>query len=269
MSRIAIVLLAISLTSPSLAQSMPPNTETGAKSGAPKNTVKAGAKKQSSPQATAIPSAASGPCIGVIPLIGDRFSVKKIGITVFGNEDKQITVHNWGLDDLAVERVRAIAGPGVTVRRVTHAVGAFDSYHPGLSLNPNNDGNLAASFQRAGIQLRCERYVIVTRAQSQYIGNQSIAGIGIVNSGRPIRSHTNVHAVIRIHVHDGSSFVVLKSGFGSTNGNNFLTRVNVRTVDDSLFPEQPEGADAPAIRGATRALLTEMLDKSLPELLAP
>ena len=54
----------------------------------------------------------------------------------------------------------------------------------------------------------CERYVVVTRAASQYVGNQSIYGLGVVNSGSPVLTTIALHAVVRIHVHDGHTFAV-------------------------------------------------------------
>jgi hypothetical protein len=102
MTRLAALLLALSLVHSAQAQTVPPPAAAKAKPAA---------KKPSSPKAVAGTAAASGPCIGVFPLLGDRFEVKKIGITVFGNEFKEITVDNWGLDDLVVERVRAAVGP--------------------------------------------------------------------------------------------------------------------------------------------------------------
>jgi hypothetical protein len=204
-------------------------------------------------------------------MIGDHFAVKKIGLTVFGNEYKEITVGNWGLDDLVVERVRAAVGPGKVVRRIAYANGAFDGYTPGIGLFQNMNEKAGAIVQQAAGQTQCERYVVVTRAASQYVGNQSIGGIGIVNSGRPIRSTTALYAVIRIHVHDGRSFAVLKSGAASLKGHNILTGgQNTRSLDDSWWPEQsPEAANTAAMRGAARALLGEVLDDSLPDLLAP
>src|SRR5213078_1312960 len=112
--------------------------------------------------------AAGGPCIGVFPLIGDRFGVKKIGLTVFGNEDREITVDNWGLDDLVVERLRAAVGPGRIVRRIATAKGTFDGYTPGIGMFQNMDQKAAAIVQQAAAQSQCERYVVVTRAVSQY-----------------------------------------------------------------------------------------------------
>jgi hypothetical protein len=206
----------------------------------------------------------------VFPLIGDRFAVKQIGITVFGNQDKEMTVNNWGLDDLVVERVRAAVGSGKVVRRIATAKGAFDSYTPGIGLFQNANEKAAAIVQQAAAQTQCERYVVVTRSSHQYVGNQEIDGIGIVNRGRPILSRTALHAVISIHVHDGHSFAVLKSGEGWTDGKDALTfSPPTRLVDDSWWPETPEAANTPAMRKATREFLAEVLDKSLPKLLAP
>jgi hypothetical protein len=146
---------------------------------------------------------------------------------------------------------------------------AFAGYTPGIGIFQNNNAKVPAIVQQAAGQTHCQRYVVVTRAVAQYVGNQSIFGIGVVNSGRPIRSLTQIHAVIRIHVHDGSTFAVLKSGTGSLNGDNILTGGrNARALDDSRWPEPPEAANNPAMREAVRSLLAEILDKSLPELLA-
>jgi hypothetical protein len=229
--------------------------------------AKAAAKKPASPKAVVTTPAAGGPCIGVFPLLADRFAVKKIGITVFGNEFKEITVDNWGLDDLVVERVRAAVAPRIAVRRIAHGKGAFDGYVPGVGMFQNLNTKAQEIVRQAAAPAQCERYVVVTRAVSQYVGNQSIFGIGIVNSGRPILSTTQLHAVVHIHVHDGQTFAVLKSGTGSLSGNNFLSGPATKKLDDSWWPEPPEAANTPAMREATRKLLGEVLDKSLPELL--
>ena len=261
MRRFTAFLLALSFAYSAHAQPAPSPAAAGAKP----------VVNQSGPSkgVSASPSA-NGRCIGVFPLLGDHFEVKKIGITVFGNEFKEIAVDNWRLDDLVVERVRAAVGTGIAVRRMAHAKDAFAGYRAGIGIFQNNDTKASAIVQQAAGQTRCERYIVVTRAAAQYIGNQAIFGIGIVNSGRPIRSFTQIHAVIRIHVHDGRSFAVLKSGTVSLNGGNILTGHRTeREVDDSWWPEPPEAANTPKMREAARTLLTQILDKSLPELLAP
>ena len=260
MARLAMLLLALNLIHSAQAQTVQPPAATKAKPAG---------KKPASPKTVVTTPAASGPCIGVFPLLAGRFGVKKIGITVFGNEFKEISVDNWGLDDLVVERVRAAAGPGIAVHRIAHGKGAFDGYVPGIGMFQNLNTRAPAIVRQAAAQTQCARYVVVTRAASQYVGNQSVFGLGIVNSGRPILSTTRLHAVVRIHVHDSQTFAVLKSGAGSLGGNNFLSGPATKDIDDSWWPEPPEAANTLAMREATRKLLGEVLDKSLPELLSP
>ena len=259
MFRLAALLLALGLVNSAQAQTVQPPAAAKAKPTA---------KKPAPPKAAAQTPAASGPCsVGVFPLLFDQFEVRKIGITVFGNEFKRITVDNWGFDDVVVEHVRAAAGPGV--RRIAFAKAVFEGYVPGIGMFQNVDSKAPAIVRQAAAQTQCERYVVVTRAVSQYIGNQSIFGLGIVNSGAPLLSTTALHAMVRIHVHDGQTFAVLKSGNGSLSGANFLTGPPTRILKGFDWPESPESVSTPAMREATRKLLGEVLDKSLPELLAP
>ena len=258
MVRLATLLLAFSLAHSAQAQTVQPPTAAKAKPAA---------KKQAPPKAAAEPVAASGPCIGVFPLLSDQFGVRKIGVMVFGNDFKSIKVGNWGLDDLVVERLRAAVGPGLAVRRIAFDKALFEGYVPGIGMFQNLDTKAPDIVRQAAARTPCERYVVVTRAASQYVGNQSIYGLGVVNSGSPVLTTIALHAVVRIHVHDGHTFVVVKSGAGSLGGS-FLSGPPIRKLDDSWWPEPPEAANTPAMRDATRKLLGEVLDKSLPELLA-
>ncbi len=259
MIRLAALLLAFGLVHSAQAQTTQPPAAAKAKPAA---------KKPAAPKAAATP-AASGPCsIGVFPLLFDQFGVRKIGLSVFGNDFKAVKVDNWGLDDLVVERLRAAVGPGMAVRRIAFDTALFEGYVPGIGIFQNRDTKAPDIVRQAAGQTRCERYVVVTRAASQYIGNQPVYGLGVVNSGGPLLTTVALHAVVRIHVHDGQTFAVLKSGNGSLSGANFLTGPPTRKLDASLWPEPPEAANTPAMRDATRKLLGEVLDKSLPELLA-
>ncbi len=256
MTRLAVLLLAFGLVHSAQAQTAQPPTAAKAKPVA---------KKPETPKAVAERPAASGPCIGVFPLLFDQFGVRKIGITVFGNDFKQIKVDNWGLDDLAVERLRAAVGPGLAVRRIAVDKALFAGYVPGIGMFQNLNTKAPDIIRQAAGQTRCERYVVVTRAAAQYVGNQSIYGFGVVNSGGPLLTTVALHAVVRVHVHDGQTFAVVKSG---TVGSNFLSGPATRKLDASSWPEPPEAANTPAMRDATRKLLGEVLDKSLPEMLA-
>jgi hypothetical protein len=262
MLRIAAVLLALSVAISAQAQPAQPPAVAPAKPA-----VKKSALPKGTPASRPASPPTSGRCIGVVSAIGDRFAVKKIGITVFGNEYKEIPADDWRLDELVVERVRAAAGAGLAARKIAHAKGAFDSYFTGGF--GTNDAKSAALVEQVAGPARCERYVVVTRAVGRFSGNQDVAGVGIVNVGAPLLSRSQVHAVVRIGVHDGRTFAVLKSGLASTNPLGFLAGPPTRGLDNFTWPESPEAVDSPAVRAAARALLVEVLDKSLPARLAP
>jgi hypothetical protein len=258
MRRYAAFLLAMSIACTAQAQTIE----------RPAATAKPTAKKNAQPKATTASRSApqaGGPCIGVIPVLGDRFVVRKIGVTVFGNEEKEIPVDGWGLDDLVVERVRAAVGPGKVVRRIPADKAAFQSYDPGLGLFRNSEKPAAVVQQVAGAA-GCERYVVVIKASRQYIGNQGIYGVGVVK-GSPLYNRAEVYAVIRIYVHDGRSFAIAKSAEGSTSGSNFMTGPPTLQIDGYQWPESPEAINTPAMRASARELLGKVLDKSLPALL--
>lgn len=264
MLRFAAVFLAVCIALPARAQSVqPPAAATASptlKNPAP--------SKKASPSRQRTP-AGEGPCaVGVIPLAGDRFEVKKIGMTVFGNEYKAIPV-DWGLEDLIVERVRAAVGPGKVVRRITHPKGALDAYDPGGSPLWNRDEKSAALLARYVGHPRCERYVVITRSGAQYVGNQAINGVGVVNVGSPMLSKTYVHALVYVDVHDGQSLAVLKRGRASINGNDWLLGPPTRRLEDFSWPDSPEAAMTPNVRAAARSMLAEVLDKTLPGMMAP
>jgi hypothetical protein len=207
----------------------------------------------------------------VLSRLGDRFGVQNIGLALLGIDYKAITVDKWGLDDLVVERVRAAVGPGEGVRRIATAKDALlGDTHGRFGPFRTVGENAAAIMRWAAAQTECERYVIVTRAFHKY-GGQLIYGIGIVNRGRPLVSYTALHAVIRIAVLDGRTLEALRSAIGSIDQdkNVLLRGPPIRQLDDSWWPEQPEAANTAAMRQATRDLLAEVLDKSLPPLLAP
>jgi len=206
----------------------------------------------------------SGPCrIGVIPALGDLFMVKKIGFTVFGNEQAEVSVA-WGIDDLIVARVRAVAGAGV--RRLPYAKGAFEPYYnPEIKLFRDPRDDLAKIVRQIAGSSNCERYLVVTRSKvTPYGTNQTLDGIGVVSRGM---GRNSLFAYYQISVLDGQTFAIYKNPF-ATLASAFASRPkHDRDVD--AFPATPNDAAGSAVlRDGTRALLTENLDYELPAFLS-
>jgi hypothetical protein len=229
--------------------------------------VPAAKKPAPKSKAAAKPAAPAdnGPCrIGVIPALGDIFMVKKIGITVFGNEQSEVPV-SWGLDELIVARVRAAAGSGV--RRLPYAKGAFEPYYnPQIKLFRDPRADLAKIVRQIAGSSNCERYLVVTREKiTRYGTNQILSGAGIVSRGL---SKSSMFAYYQITVLDGQSFAIYKNPF-ATLASAFTARPkNDRDVDDA-FPATPaDAASSSILRDGIRALLTENLDYELPAFLS-
>jgi hypothetical protein len=235
-------------------------------------TKKAGPRAKTSatkPSATLSTPAESGPCqIGVIPAIGDQFVVQKVGLTVFGNEETEIPIPAWGLDDLVVARVRA-AAPGLPVRRLSYAKGAFDPYyHPASRLFGDSRNDLANIVRQIAGNARCERYVAVTRFDGQLAGtNQMLHGVGVVNRGVGVLSHTVLFANVSATVFDGQSFDIVKRplpGLGAILSAGLVQDPLTKLDNDDFPTTAADAATSSTLRDRTRALLAASLDKILP-----
>jgi hypothetical protein len=217
--------------------------------------------------------AESGPCqIGVIPAVGDKFFVKHIGLTVFGNELTEAPIESWGLDDLAVARVRAAAG-GLSVRRITYAKGAFDPfYHSPRELFRDASHDLVDVVRRIAANANCERYLVVTRFSGQVSGtNQGAEGIGVLtNWSSGAFKNASLFAFFRMTVFDGRTFARYDDpvGIGARLAASFANLVkdeNFTPLRDFEVPSTPEAVVANLrLRDGARAMLTAKLDKYLP-----
>jgi hypothetical protein len=237
-----------------------------------KPTVKSATKKSAPKAKTSanLPAPAeSGPCqIGVIPAIGDRFMVQKVGLTVFGNEQTEIPIPAWGLDDLAVARVRA-AAPGLTVRKLSYAKGAFDPYyHPPSRLFGDRRNDLTNVVRQIAAGAHCERYVAVTTFDGQFGGtNQTLRGIGAVNHGIGAINSSALFANITATVFDGQTFDIGKRptpSLGAILSADFV-QDPLTELDNADFPTTAaDAATSATLRDRTRALVAARLDKILP-----
>src|SRR5262245_36965880 len=68
-------------------------------------------KPAAAKQAAAKPAPQSGRCdVGVISHLGEKFHVRQVGYTVFGNESSEVSVDPWRIDDLVVARIAGALG---------------------------------------------------------------------------------------------------------------------------------------------------------------
>src|SRR5262245_54625189 len=216
MFRVLVVAFAVSCLAPcGWAQTQPAPA-----AAAPAPATKPPAKKTS---AKPVGRADNGPCqIGVISDIGDQFVVQNVGFTVFGNERSEVPAKGWGLDDLVIARVRAAAGPGVTVRRIAYAGDAFAELEKPGSFFRDMKAELSNAVRQIASGSNCERYVLVQRSTSRFSNlNQSVSGIGVVHWVY----RTFLFALSYVRIYDGQSFEVIKQGAATIDDEPLVARV--------------------------------------------
>jgi len=218
----------------------------------------------------------NGRCdLGVISAAGSPIGLKKVGITIFGNEYSEVPSDAWAIDDLIVARVRAAAGSGTAVRRIAYGKEAlFELYEkPGKGLFNNPRENLTAVVRQIAANSHCARYIVVTRLIGNLPGtNQSLEGIGVLSQG-PFGSAA-VFAYTNVTVFDGQTFAIRDDPFGSFGArlSASLSRFGkdefLRHVEGAEFPASPEAAAKDVrLRDGARSLVAERLDRILPEYL--
>ncbi|MHC4051120.1 hypothetical protein [Bradyrhizobium sp. 25ACV] len=213
-----------------------------------------------------------GPCkLGVISVIGERYSVQKFGLTIFENEEAEVPI-DWGLDDLVFARVKAATGGDPGVRRIAYPKGAFEPfYHPKSRFIPDPDERLPAIVRGITPNVSCDRYLVATTYKGELPGSRMMLnGIGTFNQGLGnLIRHSHLFANISINLIDGRSYEEIKRPFVNF-GANFaasmrLTEDPLNKLDNDQFPNPPATASSSAIlRERTRALITDRLDRGLP-----
>jgi hypothetical protein len=214
--------------------------------------------------------AQDGNCVGVLSQLGEKFTVRKIGYTVFGNEINEVPIDSWHIDDLVVAKISAALGKRAVVRRIPYHKEAFASLET-LKLFRDTEAEVGEGVRTLTADTRCARYLLVTRAYYN-VGNsnQTIGGIGILHTGiGELFIKVNAYALFSLRLYDGKTFTLLKRANAPSGDSIFLQWIHGphRQVDESFWPGSPDRAAQDAkLREAIRELVAQGLDATLPEL---
>jgi hypothetical protein len=253
-----LLLLAIGLAFASTAaqaQPAPQNPPAAVAQPAPaKQTApKSAPAKQAAPKGAPTTQAHDRNCVGVVSNLGETFTVKKVGIVVFQNEESKVPIESWRIDDLVVAKVGGLLNKRAAMRRVTAPKGAFSSLDAPQPFR-NYDADLEAIVRTVTAGTRCPRYVVVTRSNTAYgNSNQVLNGLGIVASAALLGT-VHLHALAGLRVYDGETFAVSKQKPLSSGQSTFMTGIHGphREVDKSLWPDSADVAQNARLRETIR-----------------
>lgn len=224
------------------------------------------------PSPEASKAIAGAKTVGVVSAIGHKFALQKIGVTAFGNELNEVPIDSWGIDDAVANRVSALLGTRLAVKRISYPKGAFAAYE-----SPSAFTDSSAALQDivrtiSGSQ-KHDLYIVVTRAGVPFGStNQAVAGLGMVEAAGAINpDNVHLYAVTTVHVYDGRTFARLhwqRTEFQI--GASLTGRVingPYRTLDRTWWPATPQAVHNDKLKSATRALVEQSLATTIPEVM--
>lgn len=215
--------------------------------------------------------AQNGKCaVGVVSQLGEKFTVRKIGYTVFGNEENEVPIESWHIDDLVLAKISGLLGKRGVVRRIPYHKEAFASLET-LKLFRDTEAEVGEGVRTLTAGTPCVRYLLVTRAYSN-VGNtnQTIGGLGILHTGiGEMFVKVNAYALFSLRLYDGETFALLKRAHAPSGDSIFTRWIGGphRQLDEASWPGSPDKAAQDAkLREPIRERVSQGMDATLAEL---
>jgi hypothetical protein len=212
------------------------------------------------------------PKVALIVAIGQRFSVRKIGTKMFGEDMASVPIEGWGIDTLVSSKAAAMLKKRFDVVPVKAwaETGARLMQAP-EGLFSGRDGYLCDTLRKAAPG-QFAYYVWVKPTVAKYGSTDvKIYGLGIAHGNFALNTSTSVHALFALEVLDGRDCGSVRVVEPSSPNDMFETigKGMHMKVDDSWVPAQPQAVAQDArLRGTIRQLVEEGLAQALPQALA-
>jgi hypothetical protein len=212
--------------------------------------------------------------IGLVSIIGETFTVKKIGIMVFGNEEKSFPIVGWKVDDRVAASVSLILKKNFKVKRIQLPAGAYAAFKNGDFLFKSYDDELAKFVASHAASVPCDYYLVIgPNGDRVASSNQIVSGLGVLRLESIFGDKEFIHAYAGMQVYD-SKFVPLRSEHSLTIDfnplyNEILRGPNAEMKEGNRLPPDPKVAVAdPRAQKIAWELLEKSLTMTLPKLFA-
>ncbi len=221
-------------------------------------------------QKPAVPGAQK--TIGVISILGDSFMVKTVGMTVFGNEEREVPIANWKIDDRVTAKVGTLLAKNFRIRRIAVPAGTYKKYETTLKGTDYRERRRKLVVDFAS-QQKCDFYLLVAPGGS-VVGstNQGVGGLGVLRWKHLLSPGEHVFALSELTAYD-SQFKAVRTENGSIGQDTFFMVVlrgpHLLLEEAKKLPETPEAAASdPRTKELTWSLLEKSLAMTVPKLFA-
>jgi hypothetical protein len=199
--------------------------------------------------------------VAVISAIGDKFTVKKVGLTVFGNDEKDFPIESWVIDEFVVNKVRSALTGRFEVRPIAYQ-------KPAVTANEGNAVKIVESVRAQVAPADLDAYIVVTKAGSQYAStNQGVHGLGILDHSA-LGTRVVLYALYSVTVVDAHNLSVIASSPAFPLSQTVLSMQAIRgpsrELDESWMPTTLDAAQNMRLKSA----IIDLLDRNLPGTIA-
>lgn len=222
--------------------------------------------------AAAAPAASAPKTIGLISVVGENFYVKRVGITVFGNEEQIFPVNGWRVDDKVAASTARLLKKNFKLKRIQIPAGAFKAFRDGDFLFKSFDAELAKFIAQYTAGQKCNYYLLVSPGYSQIAStNQGIYGLGVVRLDNLFSPSEYIHALSMLTVYD-PQMKQIRSEFATMGQETFMVALrgpHQELKDPGKLPPEPKATvDDPRAQKIAWELLDKSLAMTLPKLFA-
>jgi hypothetical protein len=221
-------------------------------------------------------AATAGPVksIGLISVLGETFTVKRVGIMVFGNEEHKIPISGWKIDDQIAALVATSLKKTFKVKPIRVPEGAYEKFASGSFIFTSRTDELAKFIASHAASVPCDYYLVIgPNGDRVASSNQIVSGLGVLRMESIFGDKEFIHAYAWMQVYD-SKFVPLRSKHSLTIDFNplyieILRGPHAEMKEGNRLPTDAKAAVAdPRTRKITMELLEPSLAKMLPQLFA-
>jgi hypothetical protein len=231
------------------------------------------AAKSASPEQTAKP--AGQKTIGLISIVGDTFTVKTIGIMVFGNAEDKYPIPGWKVNDRVAADVAGLLKKNFRVKRIPATEADFASVYAAGGLFRDITAEFDTAVRKVAANQPADYYLVISRMVSPYGStNQYVAGLGVTRTGSRTlgAGHDTYHALTMMSVYD-AQLKPIRIEHGTIGQDTLFAPLKgphlIVDEEAELLPEDPKAAlDDSRARQAVLDLLDKSLATTVPKLFA-
>ena len=229
------------------------------------------AAKSASPEPAAKPVGQK--TIGLISIIGDTFTVKTIGIMVFGNAEDKYPIPAWKANDHVAATITGLLKKNFRVKRIPATEADFASVYAPGGLFRDVTAEFDAAVAKFAANQPADYYLAVSRMASPVgSSNQYVTGLGIMRGSSAFGGSDTYHALTMLSVYD-AHLKPIRVERGTIGQETFLAAVKgphlVVDEESQRLPEDPQAAlNDPRAKQVVLDLLDKSLITTVPKLFA-